>query len=404
VIRRWLHAWAGGLPRAFWSIWTGTLVNRIGTFVEPFLALYLTQARDFSASRAGVVVALVGGGSMVSQPLGGALADRVGRRPTLAGGMLVSGVAIVLLALARSLWVIALCALLVGVVGDLYRPASQATVADVVPVADRRRAQGLVFWAVNLGYSFAAVAGGFLAVNGYGLLFALDAVTCCGFAAVVWFTIPETRPAAAVHHRGPGYRIVLRDRLALSYFGVNVALMTVYGTVFTILPLAMAADGFDAAHFGIVVALNGMGIVVLQPLLSPWLLRQTPALNVGGGALLMAVAMAIVALTDGLAGYVAAILVITLGEIANAASGPGLVAEIAPPALRGRYAGAFGLTFGLAFAITPLAGGALIGDGSNATPWILATGIALATAAWMFALGPALEARRAAAHRRAAVA
>jgi MFS family permease len=198
--------------------------------------------------------------------------------------------------------------------------------------------------------------------------------------------------------------VVLRDRLALSYFGVNVALMTVYGTVFTIFPLAMAADGYDAADFGIVVACNGIGIVLLQPLLSPWLLRKTPALNVGGGALLMAAAMAIVAVSDGLAGYVAAILVITLGEIANAASGPGLVAEIAPPALRGRYAGAFGLTFGLAFAITPLVGGALIGDGSSPTPWILATGIGLATAAWMFALGPRLEVRRRAARRRAAVA
>jgi MFS family permease len=400
-MRRVLHAWAGGLPRAFWSLWAGTLVNRIGTFVEPFLALYLTQARDLSASRAGVVVALVGGGSMVSQPVGGALADRVGRRPTLVGGMVASGVAIALLGFARSLWMIALCTLLVGIVGDLYRPASQATIADVVPIEDRRRATGLVFWAVNLGFSVAALGGGLLAAHGYGLLFALDALTCCGYALVVWRTIPETRPAATRHHRGPGFRVVLRDRLAVAYCGINFSVMLVYGTVFTILPLAMAADGHGADQYGLVVALNGLAIVVLQPLLSPWLLRLTPAANVGGGALVMGLAMAVIAVSDGLGGYVLAILVVTLGEIANATVGAGLIAEIAPAALRGRYAGVFGLTFGAAFFVTPLVGGALLGDGSSPLPWVVAACVAVVTAAAMFALSTAVEARRAQARSEA---
>ena len=35
----------GGLPRPFWVLWTGTLINRLGFFVEPFMALYLSSAR-----------------------------------------------------------------------------------------------------------------------------------------------------------------------------------------------------------------------------------------------------------------------------------------------------------------------------------------------------------------------
>lgn len=56
-----------------------------------------------------------------------------------------------------------------------------------------------------------------------------------------------------------------------------------------------------------------------------------------------------------------------------------------PPALRGRYAGT----------ITPLVGGALLGDdGGAAAPWLLAAAMASVAAVGMLALGPALEARR----------
>ncbi|HWI72431.1 MAG TPA: MFS transporter [Baekduia sp.] len=384
------------LPRTFWWLWTGALINRLGTFLEPFLALYLTTARDLSVARAGTVVAMIGAGSVIAQPLGGGLADRVGRRPTLVGGMVASGIAIGALALARPVWLIALLALVVGITGDIYRPAAAATVADVVPVADRRRAGALMFWAINLGFSVAGTVGGVLAAHGYGLLFALDALTCLGYATVVWLTVPETRPAEARHPDAPGWSTVLRDRLAMTFFGLNLAVVAVYATLFTIMPLAMRADGLGPATYGAVAALNGVLIVVLNPLLVAWLLRWKVSHALAAGALLTGAAMLVVAATGGLAGYVTAVVLITLGEIATQSVSSGLIAEIAPPALRGRYAGAFGLTFGAAFTITPLAGGALLGqDGAAAAPWVLAAALAGAATVGMLALGPALEARRA---------
>jgi MFS family permease len=395
VIRRAVHAWAGGLPRTFWALFAGTFVNRVGTFVEPFLALYLTTARHLSIGTAGALVAVAGGGSIFAQPLGGALADRVGRRPTLCGGLLASAAAIALLAVSRDLWLLALAAALAGLTSEIYRPASQATVADIVPIVDRRRAAGLLFWAVNLGFSAAAIAGGFLAAGGYGLLFAVDTITCVAYAVVVWRTIPETRPAAAAHRDAPGWGAVLRDRAAMAYFALNLGVATVYATTFTILPLAMRADGHPPAVYGAVVAVNGVLIVALHPLVGTLLLRMRPMRVLAVGALLSGVAMAIVAGAEGVTAYVAAIVFITLGEIANASTGPGLVAELAPPALRGRYSGAYGLTWGLAFTIAPLAGAPLLGAGGDApTPWIAAAALSVVVAAGLVLIGPALERRR----------
>src|SRR5258708_39536330 len=77
----------GGLPRLFWVLWTGILINRLGTLVEPFLGVYLVAVRGFSVTAAGAVLAVYALGSMVSQILGGWLADRLGRRgPPPPGG------------------------------------------------------------------------------------------------------------------------------------------------------------------------------------------------------------------------------------------------------------------------------------------------------------------------------
>ena len=52
-MRGWLRQAAGGLPRTFWLLWTGTLINRLGAFVVIFLAIYLTGERGFTQSQAG---------------------------------------------------------------------------------------------------------------------------------------------------------------------------------------------------------------------------------------------------------------------------------------------------------------------------------------------------------------
>ena len=78
----WLRATAGGLPRTFWYLWSGILLNRLGGFVVLFLSLYLTAQRGLSLALAGAVVGTYGVGGMVGTLLGGVLADRWGRRRT----------------------------------------------------------------------------------------------------------------------------------------------------------------------------------------------------------------------------------------------------------------------------------------------------------------------------------
>ena len=83
TVRQWVHETAGGLPRQFWYVWCTTLINRLGSFVVIVLAIYLTGERGLSAAFAGLVIGLWGAGGAVGTMVGGVLADRWGRKPTV---------------------------------------------------------------------------------------------------------------------------------------------------------------------------------------------------------------------------------------------------------------------------------------------------------------------------------
>ncbi len=55
-----------GLPAEFWWLWVGTLVNRAGAFVLPFLAFYLTDELDLTPSYVGLVLGSYGFGSILA--------------------------------------------------------------------------------------------------------------------------------------------------------------------------------------------------------------------------------------------------------------------------------------------------------------------------------------------------
>jgi MFS family permease len=59
---------------------------------------------------------------------------------------------------------------------------------------NRPRAYGLIYWAINLGASVAALIGRTLAAYSYRALFTVDAVTTVLYGVLAWYALPETRP------------------------------------------------------------------------------------------------------------------------------------------------------------------------------------------------------------------
>lgn len=381
----------GGLPRSFWILWAGTLVNRLGTMAVPFMSLYLVSVRGFAVVDAGAVVAGYGGGSLGSQLLGGYLSDRLGSRQTVLGGTLASAVVLGSLAYARSVIMIVGLVVMLGLTLELYRPAAQSLVMDLVPPAKRARAFSLLFWAANLGFAVAMTLGGFLAQTSFTDLFLFDALTGVTFGILVVAVVPESGRRPGGNSPG-GYRAVLADRTMVAFAVCVVIYYFVYFQCDSTFPLAMRASGFRPSLYGLCMALNGVLISVVSPLVGPRLLRRRPGHVWAAGAVVVGLGFGLNAFAQSSASYLGTVAIWTLGEILPAAASGAIVSVLAPNGQRGRYAGLYGLAWSSGWLTSSLGGTSLL----SVSPQLLwaACGV-LGTAA---AIGVLMLAPRIAAH------
>src|SRR5438552_8100024 len=93
------------LPRGAWILFFGTFINKFGTFVLPFLAIYMTGL-GYSTAQAALAIGAYGVGTLGACFLGGHLADRLGRRKTIVLSMFSGAGTLLCLSQARSLPVI----------------------------------------------------------------------------------------------------------------------------------------------------------------------------------------------------------------------------------------------------------------------------------------------------------
>jgi MFS family permease len=404
AVRRWIDEAVGGLPRAFWFLWSGTLINRLGNFTILYLEMYLVARYHVSAGFAGVVIGLNGAGMALGALAGGVLADRWGRRPTLLLANLSSVVFTLALGATTVPVAILVLATAYGVCNGLARPAFSAMMVDVL--GDRARVRGfnLNYWAINLGFAGAAILAGSLANAPRMTLFALDAVTTAASGLWIFFRVRESAPLAMPRSTSGGdggTLTVFRDRAFVTLVLLNLGMWAVI-SLLSLMPVTMIHNGMSPSAFGSVIAVNGVLIVAAQ-LFVPRLLRgrsrtrvlavSSVLVGIGFGAVAFAPTVLLLGLT---------VIVWTLGEMTASPTTSSLVADLSRPNLRGRYQGVHSLSFSVASCVAPIIGGYVIDHFGNSTVWLGGLAVGLLVACGHLVFGPARE-RRVAALRTAAV-
>jgi MFS family permease len=397
-LRAHFHTMVGGLPRAYWVLWWGMFVNRMGSFVIPFLTLYLTSERHFSVVQAGLVASAYGAGGMLASPLGGYLADHIGRRRTMVAALSMGGVGMMALGFVHRLDHLALACFLVAIPYEGFRPAFQAAVADLVGPKDRVRAFGLNYWVINLGFSIGLTLGGFLASKSFLWLFVGDGFTSLVFAFLVLRFVPETRPALTQQQQAHPERGLLQGFLApyrdvpyAIFLALSVCILGIFLQHTTTMAVDMSRHGISRAAYGSIIAINGILIVLVQPMSGPWLSRMGRSQVLAAGTLMMGVGFGLNRFAHSAPQYIAGVIAWTLGEICVLPVANAVVADIARPELRGRYQGAYGLTWAIAACSAPVVGTSVLQHFGADALWTGCFVLATLVAIGQLALAPALR-------------
>ncbi len=379
-------------PRVYWFIWWGTLVNRLGGFVVPLLTIYLTTVRHVDLKAAGAVVSAFGAGQVVASIVGGQMTDRLGRRVTMLISLFGGAVAMLVLGEVSEVSHIAIAVLALGFVGELYRPAVAAFIADVVEPAHRVEAYGLLYWAVNLGFAFAAAIGGLLARVNFHYLFVGDAATMAAFGAIVAIYVPETKPATLPDAPPPSAGW-WRDREFAIFVGLNFLLVLLPMQTGAVLSAHIIRQGMSPIVYGGIMAVNGLLIIVFQPIVLGLIMKRDGDRVLVASALLYGVGIAAHGFAPFALAHIGAVAIWTCAELLESPTRSAMVAAMAPADSRGRYQGAFVMTWGAGALVAPRLGTQIWEDVSPLALWLGCLGLGLFVALALALTAPARRRR-----------
>ncbi len=365
-------------PRAFWIYNIIVFIDRLGGFMlYPFFALYLTQKYEIGMSTVGLVFAVFSISGMVGSALGGAIADRMGRKTVIIFSLVLSSLSALGMGFASTLGIFIAVVVVVGTLSSIGHPAHEAVVADLLPQSKRAEGYGIIRVVFNVAVIIAPPIAGLLIANSYLTLFIVDAVISLISAAIVLLALPETKPQAQAHVKPEtmrqtfaGYGRVFKDTPFLAFIGVTVMMTLVYMNMNSTLGVYLRDQhGLPEIRYGWLLSINAIIVVLFQFWVTRRLEKYKPLLMMAAGSLLYAIGFALYGFVPTFGLFVFAMIIITIGEMVVSPFQQSLVASFAPEHMRGRYMAVSGLSWSISFTVGPYIAGLILDSANPSLLW-----------------------------------
>ncbi|MGE7390267.1 MFS transporter [Streptomyces sp. NPDC004126] len=354
------------VPRVVWLLAAGVFVNAVVSFTFVFVFLYLTGPRGLGAAQAGLATGIGGIGLVAGNFTGGWYGDRFGHRRVLLAASALGGLALMSLpVLPTPLLYAALTA--AQYASGVIRAANSALVAVTVPEGARRQAFAVVRCVSNGGFTLGPPLGALIASGlSYDWLFLADGLGTLFFAAWTARVVPArgaARTPSAAPDGGQGRGGVWAELRArpgvLVLLGAVLVVDVVYRQQYSLFPVFLADHGLDVRAFGLIVALNGAVILLLELPAAVALRDRPPLAVIGSGLVLVGAGYATLLLGAGAATAVAMMVLLSLGEILYKTTATAYVADQAPAHAVGRFQSLYAGVSVSGTVLAPPAGGAL---------------------------------------------
>ncbi|KMQ69504.1 MFS transporter [Chryseobacterium sp. FH2] len=380
-----------GLSQESWMLALVMLINRAGSMVLPFLGVYMTDHLHFSIENTGIVLSFFGIGSVLGSWLGGMITDKIGEYKVQYLSLLLSVPLFCLISVFKTEVGVAGIILTQSIVSETFRPANSVAITKYAKPENITRAFSLNRMAVNLGFSIGPALGGVLSAISYEFLFFSNAFAAllAGLMYIGFFSkrnklakikAKKVKEAIVIRKEDSPYR----DSKFLVYCAFCMLFSICFFQLFSTLTifykdtakLSQQNIGYILGYSGFLIVLLEMGFVQIAE--KYFSLAVTMLL----GTFICGFSYAMMAFDYSMITLVVSMTLLCIGEIWTLPFMSTITALRSGANNKGAYMGLNGISFSIAFIITPYIGTMLAQKfGFNAL-WIgtgiLATIIAIA--------------------------
>ena len=367
-------------PRLFWVVVAVSFIDRIGgTLLFPFFALYITQKFNVGMTQAGILLGMSSLFGLIGSTVGGALTDKFGRKQLILFGLIFSAVSTLGFGLVNEFSILFPMMVVVGLLSSVAHPAHDAMIADILPEKQRQEGFGILRVAGNLSWIIGPTIGGVLANINFFYLFVIDSVISCIVAAIIFRTIPETKPEPHAHEAYEsfwqtliGYRLVPKDFAFMAFMVACMLMLIVYQQMYSSLSVYLRDNhNINPSGYGFLMTTSAITVVLFQFWVSRIIKHRPPFLMMAIGTVFYMIGFALFGMVTAYFLFALNIVIITIGEMIVVPMSQAIATNFAPETMRGRYMAIFGLSWAIPSTIGPGAAGYILDNYNPNLLWYL---------------------------------
>jgi len=392
-----------GLPRSIYIVFFARIINSMGSFVHPFLTLFLTINLGLGAETVALFLMMAALASIPGSIIGGKLADHIGRKKIIIVFQGLAALCLIPCAFLGKSIIIPYLLILSSLFGGAAQPPNSAMMADLTNTKNRKAAYSLLYLGINIGYSLGPLIAGFLYNHYLKILFLGDAATTIISLILVAVFVEETLPTKENTddkvntefyneneraQEGNLLSVLLKRPYLVAFATVSMIYSFMYSQFGFITPMQMrklfSIDG--PKLYGSIMAINGLVVVTMTTIIASLTKKLRPILNITLAGLFFSIGFGMLFFAKTFTVFIISTIVWTIGEILSATNSGVYIANHTPMSHRGRFNAVIPLITGTGFAIGPFMMSLFIRNREVNSAWLLVFFFGILASACMYLL------------------
>lgn len=360
--------------RLRWLFLANLLNNAGAAFMWPLTTVYMHNYLKQSLTFSGIILFLMSLAMIAGNFIGGRLFDhwRPYYTALLGGG--ISTAILTTLIFWHSLWPYAIGLIIVGF-GDGISMTVVNAYAATVTTRSNRYVFNMLYLALNVGVVIGTLLVGYLLELGINVVFMVATVCYLGLMTITLSTFNVT-PTVRTEKAAPQKRDVTPKNHRQLIWMICLMIFTIYLSYAlweSILSVHMTNLGIPFRRYSEVWTINGLLIIVNQPIVALFNERFKIGTQIGLGITLFALSFLGLVFARQYVDFIIIMVVLTIGEVIGLPIAPAWVDDMAADDQRGKYQGRYNMALSLGRAVGPLFGGMMVAQFSYSLLFITVT-------------------------------